>query len=101
VDSLHALATTTYGRVLVAKVTLVVAMACLGAVNRFTVLPEIVGSTVARPAPARLARYVAWEAALALVVFGCTAVLTESTPRHHGSSRMVGAGQGKAAARGA
>jgi len=89
VDSLHALATTTYGRVLVAKVTLVAVMAGLGAANRLTVVPGIVGSTVVRPAPARLARYVAWEAALALVVFGCTAVLTESAPPAHGAAQMV------------
>jgi putative copper export protein len=87
--SLHALATTAYGRILVAKVMLVAAMACLGAANRFAVLPGIVGSTVARPPTARLARYVAWEAALALVVFACTALLTQATPPRHVSDRMV------------
>jgi putative copper export protein len=85
VGSLHALATTAYGRILVAKVALVAAMACLGAANRFAVLPGLDGPTVPRPATARLARYVAWEVALALLVFGCTAVLTESAPPRHGA----------------
>ena len=47
VGSLHALATTTYGRILVAKVALVVAMACLGAANRFAVLPALGADTIA------------------------------------------------------
>jgi copper resistance protein D len=91
VGSLHALATTAYGRILVAKVTLVTAMACFGAANRFAVLPRLGGETVARPAAPRLVRYVAWEAALALVVLACTAVLTESPPPRHGAHAQVAA----------
>jgi copper resistance protein D len=89
VGSLHALASTAYGRILVAKVALVTAMACLGAANRFAVLSGLGRPTVARPAAARLARYVAWEVALAVVVFGCTAVLTESVPPRHGGHAQV------------
>jgi putative copper export protein len=86
--SLHTLWTTTYGTVLVAKAMLVLVMASLGAVNRFAVLPELsVAPTQlsgsARAPAARLATYVAWEAALALLVLGCTALLTESTPPRH------------------
>jgi copper resistance protein D len=89
VGSLHALASTAYGRILVAKVALVTAMGCLGAANRFAVLPGLDRPTVASPAAARLARYVAWEVALAVFVFGCTAVLTESAPPRHGGHAQV------------
>ena len=83
VGSLHALASTAYGRILLAKVALVTAMACLGAASRFAILPGLDVPSGSRPAAARLARYVACEVALAVVVFGCTAVLTESEPPRH------------------
>ena len=83
--SLDALWTTRYGTILIAKVVLVLAVASFGAANRFVVLPRI-GAEVGLSPPAehRLRRYVACEAGLALLVFGCTALLTESAPpRHH------------------
>jgi putative copper export protein len=89
VDSLHALATTRYGRILVAKIALVAAMASLGAANRFAVIPALGDHTIEHGATARLARYVAWEAALALMIFGCTAMLTESTPPRHAAHARV------------
>jgi len=83
--ALDALWTTTYGAILAVKILLVATVASLGAATRFAVLPRL----RADPIPPgrtdlRLGRYVAFEAALALLVFGCTALLTESTPpRHH------------------
>jgi putative copper export protein len=82
--ALDALWTSTYGRILFAKVLLVLAVASLGAANRFRLLPVLradAGSS--RNAVDRLGRYVACEAGLALLVFGCTALLTDSTPPHH------------------
>ncbi len=97
-----ALWTTTYGRILLVKVCLVLVVAGFGAVNRFAVLPGLAGT---RPSGVirrlmshtaglephalsgglrvRLARYVAAEALLGLVILVCTAVLTESTPARH------------------
>ena len=96
---------TVYGRVLAAKLLLVLSLVCWGAVNRYTVLPRLgagrasgvlerafrlgrlalIGSS-RKPRlalPSRLAVYVAREAALAILVFACTAVLVESTPARH------------------
>ncbi len=82
--ALDAVWTTTYGAILGVKILLVATVAGLGAANRFTVLPRLrAGTFPPGRAELRLARYVAWEAALALLVFGCTALLTESTPPHH------------------
>jgi putative copper export protein len=96
---------TVYGRVLAAKLLLVLSLVCWGAVNRYTVLPRLgagrasgvlervfrvgrlalIGSsrTPRLVLPSRLAVYVAREAALAILVFACTAVLVESTPARH------------------
>src|SRR5262249_27645369 len=52
--------------------------------TRFRVLPVLgadVGSS--RDGAERLVRYVGYEAGVALLVFGCTALLTESTPPRH------------------
>ena len=96
---------TVYGRVLAVKLLLVVSLVWWGAVNRYTVLPRLgvgrasgvlervfrlgrlalIGSSrTPRPAlSSRLAAYVTREAVLAILVFGCTAVLGESTPARH------------------
>jgi putative copper export protein len=91
---------TTYGRVLAVKLLLVLALVWWGAVNRYLVLPclgagpaagvlprvvAMIGSRrAARPAPrSQLAVYLMREAILAVLVFGCTAVLVESTPARH------------------
>ena len=103
--SVAALWQTVYGRVLAAKLLLVLSLVWWGAVNRYTVLPglgagrasgvlerlfrigrlALTGSSrVPHPAlSSRLAAYVTREAALAMLVFGCTAVLGESTPARH------------------
>lgn len=96
---------TVYGRTLIVKVLLVLSLAWWGALNRYTVLPRLsapgtpgplarsfrrgrtvlIGSPdiVPQVAPSRLTAYLTREVLLALVVFGCTAILTESTPARH------------------
>ena len=95
-----ALWTTTYGEALIVKLVLAAALAFVGCANRYVVLPYLVGGGSQEPrwlsrlttiwprsdqkaAPTRLAWYVACEAAIAVVVLGCTAVLGESTPKGH------------------
>jgi putative copper resistance protein D len=103
VPTFASLWTTTYGVAVLLKVLLALVLAFLGAVNRYLVLPGL-GTTRprrrgrlrrlcrialfgARTAPGaartRLSRLVGREAAVAVVVFGCTAVLGESTPKTH------------------
>ena len=102
--TLAALWSTTYGRALFAKIVLAAALAVLGAINRYLVLPDLVDGPASRlsdhlrrlgrgtpwgaaPTPAAatatLSRLVARETLIAVVVFGCTAVLGESTPKSH------------------
>ena len=99
--------TTAYGRVLLAKVALVVALLWVGAVNRYVVVPQLsddrararfgmrlfrVARLVLRgprrgvraaAAAVRLSTYVTLEASIALAVFICTAALGEVTPGRH------------------
>jgi putative copper export protein len=113
VQSIAALWTTSYGRVLLAKVLLVVVLVWFGAVNRYWFLPRLEGhaapgvgrrlgqlirSTLRPPrwvgggAAAGLIGYIRREAALALVVLACAAILGESTPaRHARHERHAGA----------
>ena len=74
---------TGYGRVLGAKVLVVLALAFFGAANRYTVLPGLGAERAAGAVPSRLVTYVAAETGLAIVVFACTAVLVDSTPGRH------------------
>jgi putative copper resistance protein D len=99
-----ALWTTGYGRLLGIKILVVLALAALGAINRYAIVARLgVGSLrspaarifrrarliVAGPAgpraalAARFATYVAAEAGLAIVVLACTAALGESPPARH------------------
>ena len=100
-----ALWTTAYGGALMAKLGLAMALASIGCANRYVVLPVLSGDRrrgTARwirlgrlaifgphrssvPASARLSRFVACEALIAVAVLGCTAVLGESTPKRHAS----------------
>ncbi len=98
--------TTTYGRVLVVKVAVVVALVSLGAVNRYVVLPRlgdgrgpmgfgvrlfrVLRLVILGPrrdarvaAPALLSTYVRREALIGLAVFACTGALGEVTPGRH------------------
>jgi putative copper resistance protein D len=79
VPTFASLWTTTYGVALLFKVLLALVLAFLGAVNRYLVLPGLGTS----PGRTRLSRLVGREALVAVVVFGCTAVLAESTPKSH------------------
>jgi copper resistance protein D len=79
VPSFAALWTTTYGAALSAKIALALAIVVIGAINRYRVLPRL----GAKGASTRLSRLVAREALIAVIVFGCTAVLAESTPKRH------------------
>ena len=99
--------TTAYGQLLLVKAALVAAVAWLGAVNRYLVLPSLdegrgsrgLGGRLFRilrlllrrrrpsvpvgAATARLSRYVAGEAVIVLAIFACTAALGEVTPGRH------------------
>jgi copper resistance protein D len=98
--------TTDYGRILAVKILIVGALSVLGALNRYGIVTYLdarrrragrgarllrrarlvlVGPSAhwRRRLPARFAAYLVAEAALALVVFACTAVLGESTPPRH------------------
>ena len=89
-----ALWTTTYGRILAAKLACVAGLLALGAANRYRVLPALARE---RPAPGEqpsrasesstaakmLSRYVAREAILAALVFACTAFLGQIAPPRH------------------
>jgi putative copper export protein len=105
VAGLTALWHTVYGRTLIVKLLLVLGLAWWGAVNRYTVLPRLAASgrpgvlerlfrrgrtllagspeIPPRTVPSRLAVYLGREVLLALLVFACTAILTESTPARH------------------
>ena len=96
-----ALWNTPYGRILLAKVILVVALVALGAVNRYALLPRLTrtrargvlarivrlaGLTFIGPvrgSPSTLIALVVGEAALGAAVLGLTAALGESTPARH------------------
>src|SRR5207249_1542078 len=70
VGTVAGLVGTTYGRLLLAKVVLLVPILALAAVNRSVHLPRLSGdgATVGRPAMRRLARFVLVEGALALAI---------------------------------
>ena len=96
-----ALRDTPYGRVLLAKLALVVVLVLLGGTNRYALLPRLTGVPArglvargvrrcrlalfgpARVSPSRLVTVVACEAALGAAVLGLTAVLGETTPARH------------------
>lgn len=81
VRSLDALTSTSYGRLLMAKVAIVGLLALLGAFNRFRLLPVLDRDGVDRPAVSRLLRRtLVAEAALLLVVVGVTGFLVDITP---------------------
>lgn len=88
VPAVPALWATAYGRWLLVKVLVVLAIASHGAVNRYRVLPRL-GTAGAR---ARLFTLIGREAGLAIVVFALTAFLTESPPARHAYHIHSGAG---------
>lgn len=97
-----ALVRTAYGRILIVKILLFLGLAALGAVSRYGVVASLGGrestgvglrlfrrafpqlaQSAHRASSVALSRYVASEALLALIVFGCTAVLGDSMPARH------------------
>ena len=89
VGSFPALVGTRYGWLLLAKVALLVPILLLAWRNRHRLLPRLSGdgATVGRPAMARLGRFVAGEAALALLILALTAALSVSPPAVHDAIR--------------
>ncbi len=86
VESIAGLVGTTHGRLLLAKLAVLVAILVLAAVNRARILPALPGSsaTVRGPLMRRLAAFVGLEAGLALVLLALAAAMTLTTPARHG-----------------
>lgn len=78
---------TRYGWLLLVKVALLVQVLWLARLNRRRLLPALSGdaATVGRPAMARLARFIAWEAGLALLILAVTSALSLTPPGLHTS----------------
>ena len=85
VESIAGLAGTTHGRLLLAKLAVLVPILVLAAVNRAYMLPALPGSSdsVRSPAMRRLAAFVGLEAGLALVLLALAAAMTLTTPARH------------------
>jgi putative copper export protein len=79
VESIAALAGTTHGRLLVAKLTMLLPILGVAIVNRIRVLPAVAAPNVMR----RLAAFVTVEAGLALVLVALAAAMTLTTPARH------------------
>jgi putative copper export protein/mono/diheme cytochrome c family protein len=85
VGSVGALLGTRYGRLLLLKLTLVVAALAAAALGRRRLLPALGGeaTTIGRPAMRRLAGSVAVEAACVLAILGVVTALGVSPPARH------------------
>jgi putative copper resistance protein D len=85
VESIAGLAGTTHGRLLLAKLAVLVPILVLAAVNRARILPALSGpSDAVRPAVMRrLAAFVGLEAVLALILLALAAAMTLTTPARH------------------
>jgi putative copper resistance protein D len=85
VESVGALAGTTHGRLLLAKLVVLVPILVLAVVNRTRILPALSAPSVpvGRSAMRRLTAFVGLEAALALILLGLAAAMTLTTPARH------------------
>jgi len=85
VESIAGLAGTTHGRLLLAKLAVLVPILVLAAVNRARILPALSGpSDAVWPAVMRrLAAFVGLEAVLALILLALAAAMTLTTPARH------------------
>jgi len=85
VGGIPALVGTRYGWLLLLKVALLIPILLLAQANRRHLLPRLSGdgATVGRPAMARLGRFVAGEAAFALLILLITTALSLSPPAVH------------------
>jgi putative copper resistance protein D len=92
VDSIDALFSTTYGRILVAKILLFLLMVSVAAVNRFVLTPQVIRPTscTLRPELAfqRLWRNVAAEQVLGLAIIAIVSVLGTVAPAMSGHTEM-------------
>ena len=79
VDNIAALMGTPHGRLLIAKLLVLVPILVLAAINRTWLLPALPGPSAMR----RLAAFVALEAGLALIVLALAAAMTLTTPARH------------------
>jgi len=79
---------TPYGRLLLAKVILLLPVVALGAANRAWLLPALSGdaAAVGRPAMRRLAGFVLVELFLALAILAIVVVMTVTPPARHVSA---------------
>jgi copper transport protein len=84
VGTLDALVETAYGRLVLAKITLLLGIVSLGAYNQRRLLPELRTAAASGEEPGRAAallrRSVAFEVGLALIVLGVTSVLVGTAP---------------------
>jgi copper transport protein len=81
VRTLHALTSTTYGWLLIAKVAVVAVIALIGGYNRFRLVPALIAAEQkGRNAWSHLRRTVGIEVVGFVVVVGITAVLVNVTP---------------------
>ncbi|MGH7331359.1 MAG: CopD family protein, partial [Candidatus Rokuibacteriota bacterium] len=85
VASVEGLVGTAHGRLLLAKLSVLVPILVLAGLNRARLLPALSGpsAAVGRPAMRRLAAFVGLEAVLALVLLALVAVMTMTPPARH------------------
>jgi putative copper resistance protein D len=83
VGSRDALVGTPYGRLLLLKILLFLAMLVLGSVNRFRLMPQIARQSSPDVPLSSLARSVSAEQALALVILAVVSVLGTWPPAIH------------------
>src|SRR5207249_5296859 len=85
VESVAALAGTTHGRLLLAKLAVLIPILVLAAVNRTRILPALSAPSVPveRSTMRRLTTLVGLEAALALILLMLAAAMTLTTPARH------------------
>jgi putative copper resistance protein D len=85
VGSVPALVGTTYGRLLLLKLALLLPILVVGGLNRRVLIPRLSGdaATVGRPAMRDLGRFVILEAALALVLLVIVATMSVTPPGRH------------------
>lgn len=85
VGGVPALVGTTYGRLLLLKLLLLLPVLLLGWLNRRLLIPRLSGeaATVGRPAMRRLGRFVGLEALLALTLLVIVAVMSVTPPGQH------------------
>jgi putative copper resistance protein D len=85
IGSVPALVGTTYGRLLLVKLALLLPILLIGGLNRRVLIPRLSGdaATVGRPAMRDLGRHVVLEAALALALLVVVATMSVTPPGRH------------------